>query len=110
MPAQPDLPAAPLLALLKVFDPTNPDPPATMRAGAAALQAVLGDTVIAGLTAGQYAALIDRVIVMGQAAFAASTLATQVINGNFTLPVAQFQTYGLRGRAELDVWLAGNFT
>ncbi len=32
---------APLLALLKAFDPSNPDPPAAMRAGAAALDNVL---------------------------------------------------------------------
>lgn len=103
-----DLPAAPLLALLRAFDPTNPDPPAAMRAGAADLNAMLPAESVADLNDGQYAALIDRVIAMGAADFAASRLARLVANGNLTLPVYEFKQYGPRGLAELDVWLTGN--
>ncbi len=44
------------------------------------------------------------------AAFAATRLAQLVAGGNLTLPVYEFQNYGDRGLAELDVWLAGNAT
>lgn len=104
------LPAAPLLALLRTFDPNNPDPPAAMAAGAAAVQAVIPAESLADMNDGQYAAVIDRAIAMGQAAFAATRLAQLVAGGNLTLPVYEFQNYGDRGLAELDVWLAGNAT
>lgn len=103
-----DLPAAPLLALLRAFDPDNPDPPATMHAGAAALAGVLSGDALADLNDGQYAALIDRAIAMGAADFAATRLAALVADGNLTLPVYEFKQYGPRGLAELDVWLTGN--
>jgi hypothetical protein len=103
------LPAAPLLALLKTFDPNNPDPPAAMRAGADGLLTAVGQAAIDDLNDGQYAALIDRVITMGETAFATTRLAMLVVNGNLTLPVYEFQQYGDRGLSELDVWLAGAF-
>lgn len=102
------VPAAPVLALLKAFDPTNPDPPATMNAAATALNAVLYAQSLTDLNDGQYAALIDRVIDMGVAAFQGTRLFELVNGGNFTLPVYEFKNFGQRGLAELDVWLVGN--
>lgn len=101
------IPAAPVLALLKTFDPSNPDPAAAINGGAAALLTAVGQAAIDELNDGQWAALIDRCIVMGEAGFAATRLAMLVANGNLTLPVYEFQKYGDRGLAELDVWLAG---
>jgi GH24 family phage-related lysozyme (muramidase) len=102
------LPAEPLLALLRAFDPDNPDPAATMNAAAAALEGLMYAESIADLNEGQYAAVLDRLIDMGADAFAATRLARLVNNGNLTLPVYEFKLYGKRGLAELDVWLTGN--
>lgn len=102
------LPAAPLLALLKTFDAANPDPAAAMHQGAADLLLAIGQSAIDELNDGQYAALIDRCMVMGATGFAATRLASLVVGGNLTLPIYEFQKYGGRGLAELDVWLAGN--
>jgi hypothetical protein len=101
-------PMAPCLALLRVFDPDNPRPQNAIALAAASLQDDLPDGSFNDLNTGQFAALTDRVIDMGLAAFQASRLRDLVAGGNLTLPVYEFKTYGKRGLAELDVWLAGN--
>lgn len=104
------IPAAPVLALLKAFDKDNPDPSAAMRAAAADIEANLSAESFTDLNDGQYAALIDRVIDMGIDAFKATRLYDLVAGGNLTLPIYEFKSFGNRGLAELDVWLAGNST
>lgn len=104
------LPAEPLLLLLRHFAPNTPDPAAAMRAAATDLEANLHAQSLADLNDGQYAALIDRVIADGIDAFKASRLFALVQGGNLTLPIYEFQNYGQRGLAELDVWLVGNST
>ncbi len=101
------IPADPILAILRHFDPSNPDPAAAMNTAATQLIAAIAPESVNDLNDGQYAALIDRVIAMGPTAFAASRLCQLVSGGNLTLPVYEFQTYGDRGLAELDVWLLG---
>lgn len=110
MPAPADLPAAPLLWLLKQAGPVTDDPAATANAGKALLDAVLSPQALADLNNGQYAALIHRVIVDGIDAFTASNLCRLVNDGNFTLSVGEFAQYGDVGGFERVVWIAGNAT
>lgn len=100
------LPTQPLLALLRDFDPGNANPMVTLAAGQEIVDAALPAESLADLNDGQYAALIDRAVVMG-AGFVGTRLQTLAANGNLTLPVYEFQNYGDRGLAELDVWLWG---
>lgn len=108
MPAPADLPAAPLLWLLKQAGPAIDDPAATMNAAKAALDPALTAQSLADLNAGQYAALLHRVAVDGVAAFAASNLCRLVNAGNFTLALGEFAAYGDVGGFERIVWLVGN--
>lgn len=100
---------APCLALLKAFDADNPSPQQTIAAGAAAVEAELGDAA-STVNTGQFAALID--FWLSQGADAAATLEMQpmidwIQGGNFAKPPGYLATYGLRGRAERDVWNVG---
>lgn len=106
------IPMAACLALLRVFDAQNESPQQTITAGAATVEATLGEEATASLSAGQFAALIDFWLAQGADAMATlevQTFAGWIQGGNFVKPPKALATYGVRGRAERDVWNVGAF-
>lgn len=102
------VPMAACLALMKAFDPNNGVPQQVIATAAQGVQAVIGDTAMADVNDGQFAALIDFYIWKGADAFAISAIVNWVQGGNFAKPVEALPTYGARGVAERDVWNVGN--
>jgi len=101
------IPMAACLALLKAFDRDNAQPQQTVAAGAAAVEAALGEDATADLNNGQFAALIDFHIWKGADVFAATPLIEWVQGGNYAKPPRELAQYGIRGGAERDVWNLG---
>lgn len=93
------------LALLKAFDPNNPDPQQTVAAGAARAETALG-AAVATLNEGQWAAMVDNAVWKG-AAFAAQPVVGWITGGNFAKPVEWLPGLGSRGSAERDIWNLG---
>lgn len=101
-------PTSRCLALLRHFDPTNPDPGGAVNVAAAALEGLIVPGSFDDLNEGQFAALIDFVIWKGMSVFEGSILHEWIDGGNLTLPPAELAAYGVRGVSERDMWNLGN--
>lgn len=101
-------PVSRCLALLRHFDPDNPDMAGTINTAAAAIEGLIVLRSFDDLNEGQFAALIDFVIWKGMPVFEGSILHEWIDGGNLTLPPAELAAYGVRGVSERDMWNLGN--